>query len=469
MGSKRNLAGTIGKSVLLAVVFMLAGATAARADDGAKFVPGTRINGVLVGGMTVEEAKVQIEGFYNREYNLTIKEKEGMTEVIKGTEIGYQAVVTDGLPAILAQQNASGRVAGPAANNTHILKSTAVYEEEKLEEKLNSLACVSGGNVAATLNARVSAWQQGVPFTVIPEVQGNSVDAGRLEETVKAALNSGLTEISLEESGCYDVITLTSEDAGLKARCEALNRVREMTVTYTFGSRTEVLNGEEICSWITGMTEGVTDVNGDQAAAYIRSLADKYDTAGKQRGFRSTDGRDLSLSGAYGWQLDQAGETQALISVIRTGQTQTREPLYSQTAADRNNDWGGTYVEADMAAQHVYMYKDGVLVWDSPCVTGNVSKNHTTPEGIYTLAYKQTDRILRGDKKADGTYEYESHVDYWMPFNGGIGFHDASWRSKFGGAIYQTGGSHGCVNLPPAKAKALYGLIYTGIPVICHY
>ncbi|MDR0923196.1 MAG: hypothetical protein LBN31_02440, partial [Hungatella sp.] len=79
---KRNHAGTMGKSVLLAVLFMLAGTTVALADDASKFVSGTRINGVLVGGMTVEEAKIQIEGFYGREYQLSIKDKDGVTEVI---------------------------------------------------------------------------------------------------------------------------------------------------------------------------------------------------------------------------------------------------------------------------------------------------------------------------------------------------------------------------------------------------
>ncbi|WP_077611863.1 L,D-transpeptidase family protein [Clostridium sp. Marseille-P2415] len=469
MSSKRNHAGTMVKSVLVAAAFMLAGTTVALADNASKFVPGTKVNGVLVGGMTVEEAKVQIEGFYGREYNLSIKEKGGVTEVIKGSEIGYQVVITDGLQAVLAEQNATGRVAGPAADNAHTLKSTVSFDNGQLEAKLKSLTCVSGSSITVTANAHVSPWQQGVPFTIIPEVQGNSVNIGKLEEVVKAALNSELTEVNLEEAGCYDTITVTSEDAGLKAQCDALNRVREMAVTYTFGNQSEVLTGEEICSWITGMTEGVIGVNGEKAAAYIKSLADKYDTAGRARVFHTTDGRDLSLAGSYGWQLNQAGETAALIELIRAGQTLTREPQYTQAAADRNNDWGGTYIEADMAAQHVYMYKDGALVWDSPCVTGNVSKNYTTPEGIYTLSYKQTDRVLRGAKQADGTYEYESHVDYWMPFNGGIGFHDASWRSKFGGAIYQTGGSHGCVNLPPNKAKALYSLVYSGIPVICHY
>ena len=63
---------------------------------------------------------------------------------------------------------------------------------------------------------------------------------------------------------------------------------------------------------------------------------------------------------------------------------------------------------------------------------------------------------------------YASPVKFWMPFNGGIGFHDASWRSSFGGSIYKSGGSHGCVNMPYDKAKELFENVYTGMPVICY-
>lgn len=466
---KRNHAGTMGKSVLLAVLFMLAGTTVALADDASKFVPGTRINGVLVGGMTVEEAKIQIEGFYGREYKLSIQEKDGVTEVISGPEIGYQVVLTEGLQTVLEEQNATGRVAGPAADNSHTQKGAVSYDEGRLKEKLNSLSCISREGITVTRNARISDWQQGVPFAILPEVQGNSVNLEKLEAVVKAALNEELTQINIEESGCYDTVTVTSEDAGVIAQRDALNRVREMEITYTFGDKSEVLKGEEVCSWISGMTGEVINVREDKTSAYIKSLADKYDTAGKERTFRVTGGKAYLLPGSYGQKVDQAGETAALASLIQSGQSQKREPKYVQTVAERSKAWGGNFVEIDLAAQHVYMYKDGVLAWDSPCVTGNVSKDHTTPEGIFTLSYKETDRILRGAKQADGTYEYESHVNYWMPFNGGIGLHDANWRNRFGGDIYQTKGSHGCINLPPDKAKALYGLVYSGIPVICHY
>jgi lipoprotein-anchoring transpeptidase ErfK/SrfK len=55
-----------------------------------------------------------------------------------------------------------------------------------------------------------------------------------------------------------------------------------------------------------------------------------------------------------------------------------------------------------------------------------------------------------------------------MHFYNHCGFHDAYWRSKFGGEIYLKDGSHGCVNMPPAKAKELYELAYAGMPVVVY-
>ena len=46
--------------------------------------------------------------------------------------------------------------------------------------------------------------------------------------------------------------------------------------------------------------------------------------------------------------------------------------------------------------------------------------------------------------------------------------HDANWRSSFGGTIYKTSGSHGCINLPPAVAKTIYENISQGMPVLCY-
>lgn len=460
-----KIVGGLGLAIMLVVSFALA----AYADDASRYVSGTMVNGVGVGGLTVEEAKNRIEDFYAKDYKLTIHEKDGAKEYIDGSEIGYKVTAGDGLQAILDGQNETGRIGGPSVDRSYQVAMQAVFDDAAMTAKINSLSCISGSGIVETKDAHISDYQEGVPFTIIPQVQGNNVDVARVTAYLKAAVAISGTDAYLESEGCYYNVQVTSEDVQLNELLTLMNQCREMVITYSFGNASELLTGDIICTWITGSENGQVNVDRDKAAAYVKALAGKYDTAGTARNFHTASGRDVTLTGPFGWKLNQAVETDALIGMIRTGQTQTREPQYSQSAVSRNApDWGNTYVEIDLTGQHVYMFKDGVMVWDAPCVTGNVSKNYTTPEGIYSLAYKQTDRILRGAKKADGTYEYESHVDYWMPFNGGIGLHDASWRGKFGGTIYQKNGSHGCINLPPKKAKLLYELIYKGIPVICY-
>ena len=56
-----------------------------------------------------------------------------------------------------------------------------------------------------------------------------------------------------------------------------------------------------------------------------------------------------------------------------------------------------------------------------------------------------------------------------MPFNQGIGMHDAYWRSDFGGKIYRKSGSHGCINMPPDSAAAVYENITAGYPIVVHH
>lgn len=122
-----------------------------------------------------------------------------------------------------------------------------------------------------------------------------------------------------------------------------------------------------------------------------------------------------------------------------------------------------------MTEQHLYYYKKGKIVVDSPIVSGRMERSRFTPPGVYFLTYKQRDRVLRGKPLPDGTPSYESPVSFWMPFNGGIGLHDASWRGSFGGTIYKYSGSHGCINMPYGNAKKVYQLIDKDVPIVCVY
>lgn len=125
-----------------------------------------------------------------------------------------------------------------------------------------------------------------------------------------------------------------------------------------------------------------------------------------------------------------------------------------------------SYLGIDITSQTVCMYKNNELLVEAPCVTGNVSAGNDTPVGIYFLYGKSRNATLKGNNN-DGT-KYSSFVNYWMPFNGGIGLHDASWRSDFGGTIYENNGSHGCINLPFDAASLIFENINTSIPIVVY-
>lgn len=118
------------------------------------------------------------------------------------------------------------------------------------------------------------------------------------------------------------------------------------------------------------------------------------------------------------------------------------------------------FVEVDIDSQTVNLYSDENIILTTDVTTGRENK-YDTRLGYFYVYYKQYDTFLVGPG-------YKLHVDYWIPFDGGIGFHDAFWRSEFGGDIYKTNGSHGCVNMPHEAAQTLYNNIDANTRVLVH-
>ena len=129
-----------------------------------------------------------------------------------------------------------------------------------------------------------------------------------------------------------------------------------------------------------------------------------------------------------------------------------------KNGAEWIGDETGTFIEISIDQQHMWFYENGNLIVDTPVVTGNDDGDCNTPTGSYAIQSREEQTTLVGE-------DYESYVDYWLGFNGGIGIHDASWRDDFGGDIYQGNGSHGCVNTPFDKVKTIYEHVEVGTPV----
>lgn len=118
-----------------------------------------------------------------------------------------------------------------------------------------------------------------------------------------------------------------------------------------------------------------------------------------------------------------------------------------------------TYIEISISGQYLDYYEMGKLVISSPVVTGAWG---VTPFGSYYVRNKATNVHLLGPEDDP----YDSFVYYWIAFIGSsYGIHDATWRSSFGGNIYQYNPSHGCVNVPYDVAEELYYRVEIGTPV----
>ncbi len=427
------------------------------------FLPGTIVDGMDVTGKTAAEVEdaimEQLKG-----YKLTINGREDLSESIAGEEVGLYAEFDDTLAKAIAAQKPMewGKYRFGKSVNEVNTDALIRYNDEMLGEAVDSLSCMDKENMREPQDAKISDYTSG-GYTIIKEDEGTELLEDKVKEAVAAAVMSLAESVDLEEQGCYVSPSITSEDEALKTACETMNKYVGARITYQFGDKSETLSGDEIHNWLTVNGTSVR-INEGKATEYVKKLAASYDTAYKAKSLKTSYGKTVSITGgSYGYKINQAKEAATLVSLIKNGEQTSREPEYSQKGASRTgNDYGNTYVEINLTAQHLYFYVKGKLVVQSDFVSGNAAKGWSTPAGAYSITYKQRNATLKGQG-------YATPVSYWMPFNGGIGLHDANWRKTFGGTIYKTNGSHGCVNLPPAVAKTIYENISAGDPVLCYH
>lgn len=424
------------------------------------FVFGTKINGVSCSGKTLEQAEKEIlEQVEN--YELHITGKEGFEAVIDGKDIDLMVIFDGELEKIKKAQNPFGWIASLFGKKEQTIGSVVHFNEESLTEQFEALSCLNNPDAVEPVSATLTYKKGG--FEIVPEQEGTVVSREDFRKALWDSITNLEEEFSMEEKKCYKQPALFSDSKELLKAQETMNGYLKVTITYSFGDAKEKVDEEKISGWIHMDEKADVVFDTEAVRAYIDTLGDKYNTYGKPRTFQTSYNQTIQITkGHYGWRMNREDETLALIEDIKAGKSKEKEPLYLSRAAQYGeNDIGNTYVEVNLTAQHVFFYKNGELVIESDCVTGKTSNGNGTPEGINGITYKDKDAVLRGA-------DYATPVTYWMPFNGNVGLHDATWRNKFGGSIYKTGGSHGCVNLPYATAKKIFENVEAGTPVIVY-
>ena len=420
------------------------------------------VNGADTSGVSVETAKKRLEKDA-KGYELKVTDKDKKIETLSSDELGVHIDITDKkLKKIVDDQNGFKWGYYLFAGKDYISDNLVACDDEKLGQTVFGLWVKMSENPVKTENANVK-YENG-EFKVVKEVYGTEIELEDFTKKVKEKILNLDKSLDMTEDKCYKQPEYTSESKEIETLIKDLNKCVDTKITYTVGSQKEEVPKEYIGSWLKGSEEMKPDFNTDLMYEYVKSMASKYNTAGKPKTLNTQYGVTVTVPGGnYGWLIDNDKEVEQLKQDILAGKDVSRDFVYKYTAASRDgNDYGNTYVEINYTAQMVYLIVNGNCVMSTPCVTGNPNNGHYTPCGAYRITYCEKDAILKGDN-------YRTHVSYWMPFNGDIGLHDAIWQKSFGGQRYREGfGSHGCVNLPLNAAGTIFANVKTGYPVLMY-
>ena len=455
-----KLAVGVGTAIVLYVAFAM--------YFNSHFLPRTEINGHACGLKSVEQVK-EIISQRCKEFELVLTARGEKEERISSEQVNLQFADDGKLEEIQNSQNAYTWLGAFFKKPVYENAVTITYDEEKLTEAINSLDCLKEENMEAPKAAYPAYMEEAGEFRIIEEEQGTLIEKNILIEEIREAFLSDTKNLNLEEKNCYVKPAFYSVDTAVVEANEQMNQYISTELTYDFGYTKVKVEKDEIAKWLKVDKESNVVVDEDKVGDYVQWLGNNYNTCGIRRKFRTPENTTVTVSGGtYGWRIHYQNEVDKLMEDVKTGGTITREPEYRQKGHKRDangNDLHDTYIAISIKSQTMWYYKDGKCLLTTPIVTGNTSKKMGTPTGVYAVAYKQRDHTLRGE-------DYESPVDFWMPFYEyrGIGIHDASWRAAdaFGKEIYKTNGSHGCVNTPYDAVKTLFSIVESGTPVVVY-
>ena len=423
------------------------------------------VNNTHLGGMTLEEAERTFTDDL-ASHKIALEEKE-RTEIIDPADIDTVISVGTQISDLFDAQSPWNWFMNFFGKKASTVVLDVTFDENKLADVVDNLECFNKDNVVAPKDAYIEAGE--TQFTIVPEVLGNTVKKNQLLEQIRTGLATGVTVINLEESGLYKLPEYYEKDEAVQNALAAANKYAASHITYDFKYTTETVDFNTIKDWVKISDDFEVSLDDSKVGDYVEDLGKKYNTMGASRDFTTSSGRKINAYGGnYGWKIYFDKEKEKLIKNIENGKTVTREPEYSYTAMCRNSakdDIGDSYVEISIDNQEVWLYIDGECIMNSSCVTGT-PPNASTYTGVYAITYKKSPDVLTGPNAGGGSYS--SEVTFWMPFNGNQGMHDASWRSSFGGSIYRSNGSHGCVNLPYSAAATIYKNVEAGFPVVIY-
>ncbi|MBR6665067.1 MAG: L,D-transpeptidase [Lachnospiraceae bacterium] len=431
------------------------------------FMINTWINGIYCTGKSVEEVNTELL-LQTKAPFLTIINRDGETGIIDMAEVAYQEDYTVSLQAQKENQNPWLWPIELGKKKNISLLPQRTWDEGALKLLVTELDIVKK-EISDVLMVKIIKGDAGY------ELYDNLYDVLQpelLAEYVNQCFVLGEMTVQMQLSDAYRDMPASAVQEETRKQWEQLQEYLDCGIVYDMGAEKIAIDHKIASEFVLVDEDGrfILDEHGgfqlDELAVelFIDRLAMEYNTVDSMLEFNATRGETVQVEYVtYGTELDAEAEKTYLKEAFSQGIREEHVPTYLQEGYVRGkNDIGDTYIEVDMGIQKLYAYKNGELLLETDIVTGNMKRKWNTPEGVNFVYNKQKNRTLRGPG-------YATPVDFWMPVKGSIGLHDADWRKEFGGEIYMTNGSHGCVNIPPEVMPTIYDEYEIGTPVIMFY
>ena len=435
-----------------------------------RILPGVVVGGQNLGGKTLADAR-QILQAQADAYHLELK-VQGRDFVLKASDIG----VTFDPDATLNAAYSQGRWAWLLPLHTAPIAYSYSLDRHRVVDLASVIATEIG---VAPVDADVVI--SGGSVMTVPERSGVTINKVGLVKLIErdVASPSGVAN-PLEPRK----VTADIQAANLQPNIEEAKLLMATPIVLSYNDQNFKPTAADIGQWIsfekinqnTAPTL-TTQVDAAQVRSYIQTVANKINISPVSKQVQIENGvAKVTREGVDGLAVDE----EVLVAAITTTMTAHKPltlaittkvvPFKTQSTSVISLDYG-QYIELSLSKQHLWVWQDHTVIFDSPVTTGAPRAGLGTVTGVFSIYAKQANTYLNG-------VGYHLHVNYWMPFYEGYGLHDAYWRTQlynagkisqpFGGQDYVYLGSHGCVNLPDATAAFIYNWASVGTPVWVH-
>lgn len=442
--------------IILFIIIIMLETAAFRYFAGTHFLWNTIIDDVDCTFLTLESAIEKINEERGKG-TLTFSFINGETYEASATQLGIRADEAQ-IVRIFNQQHKN-----PKESRNFNLKGFILSDIDLLKSFFEQIPELQDENIIEPQDAYI-VWDE-TQFYIQEEVIGNVINFEEAMNLAQETIWNGEKQIDFSPI-TYVTPEVLAKD--LETERDELNAILNTSISFELSNGDFVtLDSNIIKMWVYQDENGKFAFDIDNGVHdFVEELANQVNKANSIMHFRATDCEELAtvnVPQAVRAQLDIVEQTLEILELLGNSEPIIKKPIYTRTLI---SDMLTSYIEIDLSRQHIWFYLNGELLLDTPCVTGCVRNKNETPPGVFFLLNKNRGVYLEGYNN-DGS-KYSSYVEYWMRFNQGIGMHDATWRSKFGGQIYVSGGSHGCVNMPKNAAAKTYEHIDETMPIIVY-